>query len=87
MADQEIRLAARVDAVLEVLEAIQGVTIDALALIAMRDRDLLENMLRLRRLQHQGTASGSASAHMLQRYETAIAIADQLTAGAKLGPR
>lgn len=83
----EVRVSARVDAVLLAITAAQGVTIDALALIAIRDRALVENLLRLRRLSHQASGSGDVSAEMLKRYEIALDIAGQLTSTEPLGPR
>lgn len=85
--DVEIRLAARVEGVILAMTAAQGVTIDALALIAIRDRELVENLLRLRRLSHQASGAGDVSSEMLKRYEMALGIAAQLTASAPLGPR
>jgi hypothetical protein len=87
VADMEIRLTARMDAVLLAITAAQGVTVDALALIALRDRALVENLLKFRRLEHQTSGGSPISREMLKRYESALEIADGLTSAGPLRPR
>lgn len=87
MAEQEMRFAARIEAVMEAMTASSGVAVDALALLAMRDRALLENLLKFRRLEHQAGGSKAVSAEIIKRYELALDIADALTSARPLGPR
>lgn len=87
MGEQEIRVAARIDAVIEAMTAAQAVTVDALALIALRDRGLVESLLRIRRLSHQAAGSSAITAELVKRYEMAIDLADQLASARPLGPK
>lgn len=85
MAEQEIRLAARVDAVIETMSASLAVSVDALAVIALRDRDLVDNLLKIRRLSHQQNAD-KHSAEVLKRYELALQMAEGLASARPLRP-
>lgn len=87
MADMEIRFAARLEAVTEAMTASSGVAVDVLALLALRDRETVEHLLRIRRLTHQANGSGDVSAEILKRYELALDIADQLASARPLRPQ
>jgi len=87
LAEMELRVLPRLEVVLAAMTAVQGVAVDALALLALQDRDMVEGLLRIRRLSHQATGSGPVSAEMLNRYETALAIADQLATARPLRPQ
>lgn len=83
----EVRMGARVEAALEACAAVSGVAGDVLALIALLDRELVENLLRLRRLAHQANGSGDVSAEVLKLYQLALDNADQLAIARPLGPQ
>lgn len=87
LADFELRMAARVETVIEAMAATAAVTVDALALVAVRDRELVENLLRLRRLAHQQKGSPPVTAELIKRYELALETADLLVKARPLGPQ
>lgn len=86
LSELEIRLSARADVVLGATAASAGIAVDALALIALLDRPLVENLLRARRISHQRAGSSVLTAELLKRYDMALDIADQLSSSRPLGP-
>ncbi len=85
--EMEIRFGARMEGLVEMMTALHGATVDALAMIALRDRALVENLLKMRRLTHQAHGSGTASAELIKIYEGALDLADRLSSARPLGPQ
>lgn len=85
--EMEIRFGARLEGLIEAMAAVHGASVDALAMIALRDRALVENLLRMRRLTHQANGSGAASAELIKAYEGALELADGLATARTLGPQ
>lgn len=90
--EMELRLMARMDAVMQAMTTAQGLTIEALSLIAQLDRPMVERSLKARRLTFQAarqlrSPTADLQRIMIEQLEMALEMGASAGDGSAFGPR